>query len=86
LKEIRARREDVMAKLDAYQPKTDVVFLAIIVMDPSHMEMVDEATPERYIETMACQEMEARLEEKEPTSVDRKPEVAQHREAPLKTP
>jgi hypothetical protein len=33
---------------------------------------------------MACQEMEARLEEKEPASVDRKPEVAQKREVPNK--
>jgi hypothetical protein len=32
--------------------------------------------------TMACQEMEARLEEKELTSVDRKPEVAEQREVP----
>ncbi|PNF28667.1 hypothetical protein B7P43_G08231 [Cryptotermes secundus] len=31
---------------------------------------------------MAFQEMGARLEEKEPTSVDRKPEVAQQREVP----
>jgi outer membrane translocation and assembly module TamA len=35
------------------------------------------------IETMACQEIEARLEEKEPTSVDTKPEVAQQREVPV---
>jgi hypothetical protein len=35
-------------------------------------------------ETMACQEMKARLEEKEPTSVDRKPEVAQQREVHVK--
>jgi hypothetical protein len=31
-------------------------------------------------ETIACQEMEAHLEEEEPTSVDRKPEVAQNEE------
>jgi hypothetical protein len=35
---------------------------------------------------MACQEMEARLEEEEPTSVDKKPEVAQQREVPVKIP
>jgi hypothetical protein len=33
-------------------------------------------------ETMACQEMEARPEEKKPTSVDMKPEVAEEREVP----
>jgi hypothetical protein len=34
-------------------------------------------------ETMACQAMEAHLEEKGPTSVDRKPEVAQKEEVPF---
>lgn len=34
-------------------------------------------------ETMACQEMEARLEEEEPTSVDMKPEAAQQEEVPI---
>jgi hypothetical protein len=33
-------------------------------------------------ETMACQEMEARQEDK-PTSLDRKPEVAEQREVPV---
>jgi hypothetical protein len=33
-------------------------------------------------EMMACQEMEARQEEKEPTSVETKPEVAQQDEVP----
>jgi hypothetical protein len=33
--------------------------------------------------TMACQEMEARQEEEEPSSVDRKPEVAEQREVPV---
>jgi hypothetical protein len=32
-------------------------------------------------ETLACQEMEAHQEEKEPTSPDRKPEAAQKDEA-----
>jgi hypothetical protein len=35
-----------------------------------------EIKPGRDIETMAYQEMEARLEKEEPASVDRKPEVA----------
>jgi hypothetical protein len=80
LKEIRARREDFMAKLDSdrrtdkeeweaniktakeeilrkmdeYQSKTDAILLAMQVMETSHREMVDEATPERNMETMAC--------------------------------
>jgi hypothetical protein len=37
----------------------------------------EEETSNTRKETMACQEMEERLEEEEPTSVDRKPEVAQ---------
>jgi hypothetical protein len=37
----------------------------------------------RNIKTMACRETtEAHLEEKEPTSVDRKPEAAEQREVP----
>jgi hypothetical protein len=42
---------------------------------------VAESKPETEIKTMACQEMEARQEEK-PTSPDRKPEVAQEDEVP----
>jgi hypothetical protein len=34
-------------------------------------------------ETMACQEMEARQEEEKPTSLDKKPEVAEQREVPV---
>jgi hypothetical protein len=43
-------------------------------------EMMAEIKPEMEIEMMACQEMEARLEENELTSVEMKPEVAQQRE------
>jgi hypothetical protein len=43
----------------------------------------EETTSITRKETMACQEMEERLEEEEPTSVDRKPEVAQQREVPI---
>jgi hypothetical protein len=55
------------------------------MMDTSHKEMVAENKPERDMETMACRETtEARLEEKEPTSVEAKPEVAQQQEVPVK--
>jgi hypothetical protein len=43
----------------------------------------EEETSNTRKETMACQEIEARQEEEEPTSVDRKPEVAQQREVPV---
>jgi hypothetical protein len=49
-------------------------------MRASHMETVAEIKTGKDIETMACREtMEAHLDEK-PTSVDKKPEVAQQRE------
>jgi hypothetical protein len=47
--------------------------------------MRDRWMNDNHNETMACREtMEARLEEKEPTLVDRKPEVAQQLEVPNK--
>jgi hypothetical protein len=49
-------------------------------------EMACRETTEAHLvmdeETMACQEMEARLDEEEPTSVETKPEVAQQQEVP----
>jgi hypothetical protein len=78
LKEMRAWGE----KMDEYQAKTDAVLLAMQVMETSHREMVAEATPERILETLACQEMEARQEEEKPTSLDRKPEAAEERQVP----
>jgi hypothetical protein len=49
----------------------------ILVVEP------EEETSNTRKETMACQEMEERLEEEEPTSVDRKPEVAHQRVVPV---
>jgi hypothetical protein len=57
--------------------KEDEVPIVIPVGEPE-----EETTSITRKETMACQEMEARPEEEEPTSVDRKPEVAQQREVP----
>jgi F0F1-type ATP synthase membrane subunit b/b' len=75
----KTAKEEILREMDEYQSKTDAVLLAKQVMESSHREMVDEATPERNMETMACrettethlqeegmmayQEMEARLEE-----------------------
>jgi hypothetical protein len=52
-------------------------------MGTSHKEIMAEIKPRRDMETMACQEMEARLEGEQPTSLDRKPEAAERREVPL---
>jgi hypothetical protein len=54
------------------------------VEDATVMPVIEpeEETLNTRKETMACQEMEERLDEEEPTSVDRKPEVAQQREVP----
>jgi hypothetical protein len=52
--------------------------------DASHEEMVAEITPPKDVETMACQGTEARQEDIEPTSLDRKPEVAQE-EVPVES-
>jgi hypothetical protein len=49
----------------------------------SHGEVEVDLKQETDMKTMACQEMEARLEEEELTSVDRKPEVAEQREVPI---
>jgi predicted ATP-grasp superfamily ATP-dependent carboligase len=75
-------KEDLMAKLDIYQAKTDAVLLAMQVMETSHKETVTENKPETEVKTMACQEMEAHQEEKL-TSLDRKPEAAEEEEVPV---
>jgi hypothetical protein len=84
LKEMKANQAKVMAKLDAYQAKTEAGLLAMQVMETSHKGIVAETKPETEIKTMACQEMEARQEEKKPTSPDRKPKAAQKEEVPAK--
>jgi hypothetical protein len=45
-------------------------------------EMMEKIMNVNHVETTACQEMEARPEEKKPTSLDRKPEAAQKTEVP----
>jgi hypothetical protein len=70
--------------MNEYQAKTDAVLLAMQMMETSHRDIVAEVKPEMNINTMACQEMEERLEEEQPTSLDRKPEAAEQREVPVK--
>jgi hypothetical protein len=45
-------------------------------------EMIDKRMNASHNETTACQEMEARQEERKPTSRDRKPEAAQKKRFP----
>jgi hypothetical protein len=49
----------------------------------SHKETVAESKPKKDIKTTAYQEMEARQDEKKPTSMDMKPEAAQREEVPV---
>jgi hypothetical protein len=68
-KELLSRLE-ADRQADQREPKE----MMMKMMDTSHKEMVAETNPEMDVKTMACQEMEAHLEE-EPTSVDMKPEA-----------
>jgi DNA polymerase III gamma/tau subunit len=83
----KAWREKMAAETEATQAETEAIKARSAAMrekmGTSHMEMVSEFKPEIEEETMASQEMEERLEKEEPTSVDRKPEVAQHRKVPV---
>jgi hypothetical protein len=56
--------------------------LAMQVTETSRKETAAAFEPETEVKTMACQEMEARQEEEERTSPDRKPEGAQKAEVP----
>jgi hypothetical protein len=72
LKEIMQKKAE--ADIEAWREK----------MYASHKEMAAEIKPETDMKKMVCRETtEARLEEKEPTSLDRKPEVAERREVPV---
>jgi hypothetical protein len=79
LKKSRAGQEEMRMN----QAKTDAVLLAMQMMESSHREIVAEVKPEMDVMTKACQEMEERLEEEQPTSLDRKPEAAEQREVPV---
>jgi hypothetical protein len=75
-----AMREVMVAETRAIEARTEAMRQT---MDAKHEEMVTEFKPEMDMETIACQEMEPRPEEEEPTSVDRKSEVAKQREVPV---
>jgi hypothetical protein len=88
-KETMAYRESMEARPEEEKPasvdtkpaaaQAEEVPIAMPVREPE-----EETMSITLKKTMACQEMEERLEEGEPTSVDRKPEVAQQQEVPNK--
>jgi hypothetical protein len=79
--DIEAWRKEMAAETEAIKVRMRAIREN---MGTSHMEMVAVIEPGRSTETIAYQEMEAHLEEeKEPTSVYRKPEVAQQQEVPV---
>jgi hypothetical protein len=79
-----ANHKELLARLeDDRQVKRRFLKEMMQIMDTSHKEIMAEIKPGRDMETMACQEVEARQEEEEPTSMDRKPEVAEWREEPV---
>jgi hypothetical protein len=61
LKEMRVWRENIATETRAIEARTAAMWE---MMNTSHKEMVAESKPEMDAETMACQEMEACLEEK----------------------
>jgi hypothetical protein len=79
----RARTQEMMNMLQAYQAKTDAVLPAMQVTETSHKETAAVFEPETEVKTMACQGMEAHQEEEKPASLDMKPEVAQQEEVPV---
>jgi hypothetical protein len=74
-KELLARLED-----DRQATRRELKKMMEEMMDASHKEMVAEIKSEMDVKTMACQKMVERLEEKEPTSLDMKPEATEQRE------
>jgi hypothetical protein len=86
--EMEAGHKELLAKLEAdrqadWKSWREEMAAMRKGMDSSHKEMVIEIKPERDMKTMACRETkEARLE-KELTSLDRKPEAAEHQEVPI---
>jgi hypothetical protein len=95
--EMKADRKADMEEMEANQKKDREDYLAIWDTDRKawredmaseieawreEIRSMQSETANTRTEMIACQEMEACLEEKELTSVDRKPEVAQQREVP----
>jgi hypothetical protein len=81
----QARREEMAAWKEKIEAKTEAIKARTRAtrenMGTSHKETAAVIEPENEVETMACQGMEARQEEK-PTSADRKPKAAKQRKAP----
>jgi hypothetical protein len=82
MKADRKTGKDFLAKMEAMKAWREKVDADMKAWGEEICWMRSETTNTRK-ETMACQEMEARQEEEEPSSVDRKPEVAEQREVPV---
>jgi hypothetical protein len=73
------------ANINAWQEETTACQDAMETNPRDKVDVVDRhKIPNEEEETRACQEMEAHLEEEEPTSVDMKPEAAEQREVPIR--
>jgi hypothetical protein len=74
---------DTQARLEEIAALTDKIWAAMQQMrNVSRKETAAVIKPKTEVKTMACQEMEARQEERKPTSPDRKPEAAEEYEVP----
>jgi hypothetical protein len=77
------REKRLKANMSAWQEDMTACQDAMETNPREEVEVVDrQKIPNEEEGTMAFQEMEARPEEEEPTSLDRKPEVAQKEEVP----
>jgi hypothetical protein len=76
-------REQMDAETEANRRETVVIRAETKARREEMAAMRDKRVNENHEETMACQEMEARQEEKGPTSVETKPEAAQKEEVPV---
>jgi hypothetical protein len=75
---------DMKARLEEIAALTDKIWAARQEMrNASRKETATVVEPETKVNTMACQEMEARPEEEKPAPVDTKPEAAQQEEVPV---
>jgi hypothetical protein len=74
--------KEMMKMMHANQAKTETRHKYFLARMDADWKAWREIMNANYDETMACQEIEARQEEKKPTSSDRKPEAAEQREVP----
>jgi hypothetical protein len=79
---LKKDKEDLMKKLDAYQTKAETRHKEFLARRDAGWNAWREIMNANHDKTVAYQEVETRPEEKEPTSVDTKPEAAEERQVP----